>query len=180
MLGARSAVRVLILVPLLLVGCPTPSPVPTGQDTRDYRITYDGATATESCGASVKAEAEAFAEFTEIYRIHFPEQDDLRVDVWWRHESDTESMFSHFASGIIDGSLDEGRLDYAGGPYFEERSGGVVEYDIEGSARSRFSDELIGGREAYVVTDSDDPDSPTGCVFELSYSGRLLAEQEPE
>ena len=167
-----------VLWPLL--GCPDESVVPSGEDARDYRITFTEADASERCAQSVKDEANNFEEFSQVYRVWFPSGiGTADFEVWWKLESESDEDFRFFSRGTMDGSLDQGVLDYAGGPYYEERSDGDVEFTVEGRATTRFSDELFGGREEYIVGESDSDDAPTGCVFALGYTGRLIAEQEP-
>lgn len=168
-----------LLVLVALLGCPEESVVPSGDDTRDYRITFVEADASERCAQSVKDEANNFNEFSQIYRVWFPSGlGTADFEVWWKLESESDGDLRFFSRGTMEGSLDQGVLDYAGGPYFEERSDGNVEFTIEGRATSRFSDELFGGREEYIIADSDSDDAPTGCVFTLGYTGRLVAEQD--
>lgn len=171
------------LLPLLslalLAGCPSESFVPSGDDTRDFRITFTESDATESCGQSVQDEANNFEEFSQLYRFWWPEGvDSTTFEVWWRFESESDDDFRFFARGSMEGLLNEGVLTYAGGPYTEARDDGDVRYTIEGSTTVRFQDELFGGSEEYIISDSDSEQAPAGCVYVLRYTGRLLAEQD--
>lgn len=171
-------------VPLLivLVGCADESGVPT-ENISDFRMTFESAEASSSCTSDIAAEAEAFAEFSQIYRIHFPlaEDDPSRIDLYWKAEGDPDDQFSYFAAGTIDGNgLDGGSVTYGGGPFSQERgSGETVTYEIEGAARASFGDLWDAASEEYVFVGSDSSDFPAGCIFTVHYAGALLAEQEP-
>ena len=168
----------LLLAPLVLSGCPPTSVVPSGENTRDYRISFEEASSTESCSQSIEDSANNFAPFSQIYRLWFPSGfDDPTFEIWWRLESEDEESFSFFSRGTMEGSLDQGFLDYAGGPFYEERSDGTVEFSVEGSNTASCGDELFGGSEEYIIGTSDANSVPTGCVYTLGYTGRLLAEQ---
>ncbi len=171
-------VPALLLTSLALAACPSGSVVPAGTNARDYRISFEEATATESCSQSVTDSANNFTPFSQIYRLWFPSGlDDPTFEIWWRLESEGEESFSFFSRGTMEGSLDQGFLSYAGGPFYEERSDGTVEFSVEGANTARFGDELFGGSEEYIIGSSDADSVPTGCVYTLGYTGRLLAEQ---
>ena len=162
----------------LLIGCPSESLVPSGADTRDFRITFTDADATESCGQSVIDEANNHEEYSELYRLWWPDGvDSSSFEVWWRFESESDEEYRFFARGSMDGLLNQGVLTYAGGPFTEARSSGDVRFTVEGNTTIRFEDELFGGSEEYIISDSDVDGLLSGCVYTLGYTGRLLAEQ---
>ena len=169
---------ILLLAALALAGCPSESVIPSGENTRDYRISFEEASSTESCSQSIEDSANNFEPFSQIYRIWFPSGlDDPTFEIWWRLESEGDESLAFFSRGTMEGSLDQGFLDYAGGPFYEERGDGFVEFSVEGSNTARFGDELFGGSEEYIIGESDADSVPTGCVYTLGYTGRLLAEQ---
>jgi hypothetical protein len=165
----------------LLCGCPSESLVPDDANIRDFRITFDSAEASESCGQSVQDEANNFEEYSQIYRFWWPDGVDTpSFEVWWKLESEADEEMRFFARGSMEGLLNQGVLTYAGGPYTEGRSDGDVRYTIEGQAVVRFDEELFGGSEEYIISASDSAQAPAGCVYVLGYGGVLLAEQAAE
>jgi hypothetical protein len=168
---------------LALSGCPDASPVPS-ENVLDFRVNFDDASATESCTGEISGHADAWEPYSQIYRVHWPDGapgDGSRTDLWWKEEGDTDESFQYFASGTLTGSLDEGSLQYAGGEFVEERDGATVDYEVEGSARMRFGDQLAAAHEDYVITDSSSQgEYPVGCVFRIEYSGEALSEQGDE
>lgn len=151
------------------------------EDIRDFRMTFSAADASSSCSEDVVQAAESFAEYSQIYRVHFPlaGEDDSRIDLYWKAEGDPDDNFSFFASGTVDGNgLDGGAITYAGGPFSQERGdGATVTYEIEGSGRAAFGDLWDNAREEYVFVSSDSASYPAGCIFGMDYEGALLAEQ---
>jgi len=180
---------VLSLFLLLAVGCDGGWSVP-GIDTQDFRITFQSAVASPSCGeadaedptAMVRA-ASNFEEFEQIYRIHFPDgSNDPRFDLYWKAESDKESSFTFFAAGtLIDGTMETGSLSYAGGAFQEDRSQGRVTFEIDGRVRTEQLGQWKDGYEDFIITDSTNSEAyPVGCVFTVNYEGVPLAAQGDE
>ncbi|MCO4773024.1 MAG: hypothetical protein KDA24_23525 [Deltaproteobacteria bacterium] len=168
-----------LLCAAFLCGCPSESLVPEGADTRDFRVTFTDADATESCGQGVIDDANNHEEYSELYRFWWPDGvDTANFEVWWRFESEADEDYRFFARGSMEGLLNEGVLVYAGGPFTEGRSSGDVRFTIEGSTTVRFDDELFGGSEEYIISDSNADGILPGCVYTLGYTGRLLAEQD--
>lgn len=168
----------LLLLSLSLTGCPSGSSIPSGENTRDYRVSFEEASFTESCSQDIQDAANNFNPFSQIYRFWFPEGfESPTFEIWWRLESEGDDSLKFFARGTMEGTLDQGFLDYAGGPFYEERGDGTVEFSVEGGNTARFGDELFGGAEEYIIGNSDADSVPTGCVYTLGYTGRLLAEQ---
>ena len=172
----------ILLVRLLLsvvsTGCPSGSSIPEGVNTRDYRISFEEASFTESCSQEIQDASNNFNAFSQIYRLWFPEGfESPTFEIWWKLESEADSELKFFARGTMEGTLDQGFLDYAGGPFYEERPDGTVEFSVEGANTARFGDELFGGSEEYIIGTSAADSVPTGCVYTLGYTGRLLAEQ---
>lgn len=171
--------QLVALLPLaaLVAGCPSEAFVPSGADTRDFRITFEAADASPSCPQSVLDEANNFEAFDHLYRFWFPEGLETEsIEVWWRFESDSDADFSFFARGTFAGTLTDGFIEYAGGPYTEARESGEIRYTIEGSTRVQFADSLPAGVEQYVISDSTSEDAVAGCTYSLDYTGQLLAE----
>ena len=167
-----------VLVASLLCGCPSEPFVPSGEDTRDFRVTFSSSEASESCGQSVQDESNNFEEFSQIYRVWWPNGiEDSSFEVWWRLDSQADEELSFFARGSMEGLLNQGVLIYAGGPFTEGRSDGDVRYTIEGQTVIRFEEELFGGSEQYIISDSSSSEAPAGCVYILSYGGQLISEQ---
>jgi len=170
------------------MGCDSGWSVPD-TDTQDFRISFLSAETTESCGddgaedptAMVRAKNN-FEPFEQIYRIHFPEgQEHPRFDLYWKSEGGTESDFSFFAAGTLQGSMEQGSLTYAGGAFQEDRTQGRVTFEIDGRVSAGGLAGWDAGREEYIITDSTNNDAyPVGCVFTLSYEGSSLAEQGDE
>lgn|GEM_PF-6550891 len=159
----------------LLCGCPTDTFIPDGDDTRDFRVEFTSSDASESCGQAVQDEANNFETFSQIYRIWWTEGvNNSNLEVWWKLESESDEDFRFFARGTMAGLLNQGTLEYAGGPFTEGRDDGDVRYTIEGSTTVRFEDELFGGAEEYIISESNSPDAPAGCVYVLSYTGQLV------
>jgi hypothetical protein len=172
----------------LLVGCTGENAVPT-VNVEDFRVTFSNTegepvTASSSCSDSIVTTAEAFAERSVIYRIHFPDgETGLSFDMYVRDEGTTEQEFAYFASGILDGSLETGNISYAGGPYkSDDRDDGeTVWYEVEGEARTSFGDLWDNGNESYVITDSTNQDAYTnGCTFRVPFAARAEGGTEPE
>lgn len=169
------------LLPLILLGagCVTGPTVPT-DNVEDYRITYFGASASESCSDDIKAEADTFEEFSLIYRVHWVEGDESsRIDVWWRSSGTAEDDFTFFAAGQLDGTLESGVFQYGSSGFQEERDTGTVWYDIDGRAPVRFTDEISQGSEDFVITQPTSADGyPVGCVYTLNFNGARLNEND--
>jgi len=177
-----------LVLALALVGCPGENSVPT-ENVEDFRITFsntesDPVTASQSCSDSITATAAAYGERSLIYRIHFPDgETGLRFDMYVREEGTTVQDFAYFASGLLDGSLEQGNISYAGGPYRDDDrdDGETVWYEVEGEARTSFGDLWDNGTESFVITDSTNQDAYTnGCTFSVPFEGRLEGGTEPE
>jgi hypothetical protein len=160
---------------LALVACDLGDGIP---DTNvfDYHVDFDSARGNEACQEDL--DGSAHVPFSLTYRIHFPDVEDTKVDLYWKRRGDANSTYSFFASGTITGTRDPGAIVYAGGPYEEDKGGARVSFKIEGRAELRFGDKLPDGSETYIITDSTDTARyPIGCAYTLSYEGELAAEQ---
>jgi len=169
----------LVVLALLLGGCGGGSSIPT-TNVRDYHITFSAAEASESCSQGIQDDAVGHTEFTLTYRIHWVDgPDEARVDLYWKARGDADSTYSFFASGTLEGTLDDGAIVYAGGSFEEDRAGARVTYRVEGRPRLRFSDQIPDSTEDYVIQDSTDTaEFPIGCVYTLHFNGDLAAEQD--
>jgi hypothetical protein len=175
-------VRPVLAFLFLLAACNDGSGVPV-DNVRDYRATFSSAEASGSCTDGIASDADSFVEISKIYRVHWPEgPESAAIDLYWRNEGDSEETFSYFASGMLDGTLDEGHFVYAGGPFSELRGdGATVSYEIDGRVRTSFGDLLQTGTERYTLISSTDQGAwPVGCVFTLGWNGALLPEQDTE
>lgn len=169
----------LVVVALGLAGCGGGTSIPS-TNVRDYHVAFSTAEASESCPQAIQDDAEAHSEFTLTYRIHWVDgPDEARVDLYWKARGDADSSYAFFAAGTLEGTLDDGAINYAGGAYEEDRSGARVTYRVEGRARLRFSDEIPDSTEDYVIEDSTaTAEFPIGCVYTLHYNGDLASEQD--
>ena len=176
-----AAVAIAVFLTVASAGCGGGARYPT-DNIRDYHVTFHAADASESCPQEMKDEAAGLQEYSQTYRIHWLNgPDDNTVDLYWKARGDADSAYSFFASGTLEGSLDDGAVNYAGGSYEENRGAAQVTYRIEGRARTRFSDELPDSTEEYIITASSDTASyPVGCVYTLYYDGNLASEQDGE
>ncbi|MEE2828544.1 MAG: hypothetical protein VX498_05110 [Myxococcota bacterium] len=169
-----------VLVLPLLVACGDGDGIPN-TNVVDYHVTFTGAQASSSCPQPLHDEATVASQeenqFTETYRIHFVEgPDEPRVDYYWKERGSSDSSYVFFAAGILQGTLDQGNLDYAGGSFDETRGSDQLTYRIEGRSGSRFSDELVNGSEDYIIENSSNTaDYPIGCVYTVYYSGNLAS-----
>jgi hypothetical protein len=169
---------------LALPGCNDDSGVPD-INIMDYRVLYSNGTATDSCSQEIKDAADTFTEFSQIYRLHFPEgEGSARLDLYWKNDGDSDELFTFFAAGTLvsgdggPGTLEDGEINYAGGSFQETRPEGTVTFEIEGRARAAFGDLLDNAHEAYVITESSNTAAyPKGCVYTLDYTAQGLAEQ---
>ena len=125
-----------------------------------------------------------FTERSLLYRIHFPDgETGLRFDLYSRDEGTTEQDFAYFASGLLEGTLEQGNISYAGGPYADDdrADGETVWFEVEGDARTSFGDLWDRGSESYIITDSTNQDAySNGCQFTIPFEGRLEGGTEPE
>jgi len=169
------------LIPLMLlgVGCTT-GPVIPSDNVQDYRMTFFGASASDSCSDDIKAEADTWEENSLIYRVHFVDgPDSARIDVWWRGAGSSESDFTFFGAGTLDGTLESGVFQYGSSGFQEERDTGTVWYDIDGRAPVRFTDEISQGSEDFVITQPTSADGfAVGCVFTVLFNGARLNEND--
>ncbi|GEM_PF-1888564 len=177
-----------LVLALALAGCTGENNVPT-ENVEDFRVTFsntdgDPVTASSSCSDAIAADADGYGERSVIYRIHFPDgETGLRFDLYVRDEGTTDDEFAYFASGLLDGSLEQGNISYAGGPYKDDEraDGETVWYEIEGEARTSFGDLWDNGAESYVITESSNQDAYTnGCTFTVPFEARLEGGTDPE
>jgi len=158
---------------------------PPDTNIRDYRVLYSNGAATESCSQEITDASDTFTDFTQIYRLHFPDgEGSVRLDMYWKNDGDSDELFSFFAAGTLvngeggPGTLEDGEINYAGGSFQESRSEGTVTFEIEGRARAAFGDLLDNAHESYVITESSNTAAyPIGCEYRLDYTAQGLAEQ---
>lgn len=166
----------LAALPLVLAACSSGGGVPD-TNVRDYHVEFDAAEGNDACEEAL--DGSAHEAFSLTYRIHWLDPEDVDVDLYWKRRGDADSTYSFFAAGTISGTLDEGAIAYAGGPYEEDKAGARVTYKIEGRAPLRFSDQIPDGTETFIITDSTNTsDYPIGCAYTVSYEGSLAAEQD--
>ena len=163
----------------MLAACNPDAAIPT-ENVRDYNVRFHSADASESCPDALHQEAAALEEYSETYRVHWvdgPEEN--RIDMYWKDRGGADGDYSFFASGTLEGTLDDGVIVYAGGSYEENRPEAQVTYRVEGRARTRFADELPDSTEEYIITAStDSANYPVGCVYTLHFDGNLASEQD--
>jgi len=164
----------LLVLPLALVACDMGDGIPD-TNIRDYHVEFASAAGNDACG---DLDGSAHEAFSMTYRIHWPDPDEAEVDLYWKRRGDADSTYSFFAAGTMAGTLDEGAIQYAGGPYEEDKGGARVTYKIEGRAPLRFSDQIPDGSETYIITDSTDAAFPIGCGYTVSFEGNLASEQD--
>lgn len=186
-----------ILLSSLLAACAAESTVPTDNVT-DYEVTFLKASASDSCGADLKAEANAEEarwkedEYTVIYRFYRLSEDTdgdgeaneltNEVEVYWREQFTNEEDFVWFGQGMLEGDMDTGVFTYGARSFREERGDNTVYYDIEGRAAVRLSDQLRHGVEDYIIvppTNDAPQDFEVGCVYSLEYEGTQVVDDAP-
>ena len=178
----RSALLALSILGLALAGCEGENNVPTdAEGALDFRVVFGDAVASDSCGDGIGGAADSWNEDVALYRIWFPDPDGIVFRLWWRNEGDSAEDSSFFAEGTMRGTLETGNLEYAGGPFTEDRGDGVITYRIEGDVRARAADLWDNGQERFIIEDSTNQNAyRPGCVFTLNYEATLQTESGGE